>query len=233
MIVYPRCWRSAFADSCPAQVSTPAADIRKSRFDEDRNLYVWIRGSVPKDRKAYAAVFDHPVVHPLRAVRRHLPAPGALVRPVGADVEPPASAKQFAVYACGGTQIRWLNVLSAPPPQPNPPAHTNTSTDLFATLPNLPGNTETARDLVLLAPIGGTLVNASTPTGQRVRSSGRIGHCLRNNLQWLDRYGAVKRASISTGLRRGEHVVQRGREPHGRVGLGCGDGLVITDAFSS
>jgi hypothetical protein len=171
-----------------------STNIRALKFDENGILHVSYGGSDPRiEIYDPARTSSPPLVHRVQCDVN--PAPGLWFDLTARTLTNPP--KQFAVYACGGTQIRSLDALSEPPPLTIPP--TKTDSTLFATLPNLPGNTETARDLILLAPTTALPAAAQSELDTVRGVQGGLVIAYGTNLQRLDRFGGVLGSGFDFG----------------------------------
>jgi hypothetical protein len=87
------------------------------------------------------------------------------------------------VYTCGGRQVRYVDLLLASP------FPANTASNLLTTLPNLPGNDESARDIRLLAPVYPDPLQSVAHLDMIHGVQGGMIVAYGTNLQRLNRYG--------------------------------------------
>ena len=230
-------WRvqgTLVSGSHPVQlVVNTSSDIRQIKFDEDRNLYVSYGGMSPKIERRAPPDYDdaEPVTH-LLDCDVTLPAPGVWFD-LSARTLPSSSssAKQFAVYACGGTQVRWVDVLSTPPAPPRRPR-----SGRFRRFPTSRGTTRPPAIWSCSRPIKSNeeSLHNNSELDNVFGAQGGLVIAYGTNLEWLNRFGAVKRQlRFWLWVLSGGHLVERDREPHGRLGVGCGGGHVIPDALST
>ena len=158
-------------------------DIRSLAFDEADSLYVGYGGLQPMIERYDGPAYALPsVIH--RVSCDATPAAGLWFDVTPQTLSTPA--KRFAVYTCGTREVRYVDLLAT-----SLYPSMNTPSALLTTLPSLPGNDESARDIRLLAPVASDPLPSDAALDTILGVQGGMVVAYGTNVQWLTRAGTV------------------------------------------